>query len=219
MINTMLHARFVLFIPLLLAACTPVAQQQQARLNQVRAEWRQKQHARDIEQHSATFKAWKAALCNVTAAELVHRSPTEENLTPTITRKFSPDEVKELVAILSEALPGRTPQPRPDTEPFVLNKQGEIVDCPERLFTNYSFIDERMDFLHLYDADGNEIVPELSPYEDDISPLSKVHVLDLCRKDTPPWEEPFILLRDDDWRRFCQLPTMLSFLEAVKNIP
>ena len=47
-----------------------------------------------------------------------------------------------------------------------------------------------MDFLHLYDADGNEIMPELSPYEDDISPLSKVHVLDLCRKDTPPWEEP-----------------------------
>ena len=68
-------------------------------------------------------------------------------------------------------------------------------------------------------SDGNEIVPELSPYEDDISPLSKVHVLDLCRKDTPPWEEPFILLRDDDWRRFCQLPTMVSFLEAVNNIP
>ena len=88
----MYYARFFLLIPLLLAACTPVAQQQQARLNQVRAEWRQQQHARDIERHSATLKAWKAALCNVTAAELVHRSPTEENLTPTITRKFSPDE-------------------------------------------------------------------------------------------------------------------------------
>lgn len=215
----MSQGRFFLCIPLLLAACTPIAQQQQARLNQVRAEWRQQQRERDIAQHTATFKAWKAALSNVTTAELVHRAPTEENPTPTIIRKFSPDEVKELVAILSDARPGRTPQLRPGIEPFVLNEQGEVVHCPKRQFAHETFIDDRVDLLCLYDADGNEIVPELSPYEDDISPLSKVHVLDLCRKDTPPWEEPFILLRDEDWRRFCQLPTLVSFLEAVKSTP
>lgn len=86
----MSQGRFFLCIPLLLAACTPIAQQQQARLNQVRAEWRQQAHKREIEQHTATFKAWKAALSNVTTAELVHRAPTEENPTPTIIRKFSP---------------------------------------------------------------------------------------------------------------------------------
>ena len=61
-------------------------------------------------------------------------------------------------------------------------------------------------------------MPQLSPYEDDIYSAHKVHVLDLRRKDTVPWEQPFVLLRRDAWNRFWQLPSFVKFREAVRNV-
>ena len=208
---------FTLIAGLFPAACSLI-DQPQVRLQQARNEWRQKRFDQIGKQKIEAYNEWKSRLGSVVAAEFEHSAPTEENPTPTIIVKLSPEEVQELVAILSDSMPGGLPGINPDTIPLELNAQGEVVYSLEIEGRNFDPIDDRTDFLHLYDADGNEIMPQLSPYEDDIYILEKVDVLDLCRKDTPPWEQPFVLLRRDAWNRFWQLPSFVKFREAIQNI-
>ena len=208
---------FTLIAGLFPASCSLI-DQPQVRLQQARNEWRQKRFEQIGKQKIEAYNEWKSRLGSVVAAEFEHSAPTEENPTPTIIIKLSPEEVQELVAILSDSMPGGLPGINPDTIPLELNAQGEVVYSLEIEGSNFDPIDDRTDFLHLYDADGNEIMPQLSPYEDDIYILEKVDVLDLCRKDTPPWEQPFILLKKNNWTRFWQLPSFVKFRDAVQKI-
>ena len=192
--------------------------QPQKRLQQARMEWMQNEEQQLSKKKIEEYNKWKARLGSIVSAEFAHRAPTEENPTPTIIIKLSPEEVQELVAILSDSRPGGSPGINPDTIPLELNAQGEVVYSLEIEGRYFDPIDDRTDFLHLYDADGNEIMPELSPYEDDIYPVHKVRVLDLRRKDTPAWEQPFVLLEKDGWNRFWQLPSFVKFREAVRNV-
>lgn len=141
---------------------------------------------------------------------------------PTIIIKLTPAEVKDLAAILSKALPGRMPHPddhiKPGSEPFELNEYGEIIRDLDKELLSFNPIDERTDFLHLYDADGNDIVPLLSPWEDDICPLSELEPVSLRRLSTPA-AQPFLILPDrDDWTRYRSLPSVQKFHAAVQKI-
>ena len=212
--------RFLIFA--LMAVSFPpscgLVDQPQARLEQARKEWIQKQYEQNVEQQIKSYKEWKTSLGSVVAAEFVHQAPTEENPTPTIIIKLSPKEVKELVAILSASEIGGFPAINPDTVPLELNAQGEVVYSMEIEGRYFAPIDYRTDFLHLYDADGNEIMPELSPYEDDICSDNKIDALTLRKRDSPPWEQPFIWLPHDQWTRYWQLPSFVKFRDAVQKI-
>ena len=215
-----MNSRYFIYalIAVLFPSSCSLIDQPQARLQQARNEWREKQFHQIGKEKIEQYNKWKSSLGSVVAAEFEHRAPTEENPTPTIIIKLSPEEVQELVAILSDSVPGGLPGINPDTIPLKLNAEGEVVYSPEIEGRFFDPIDDRTDFLHLYDADGNRIVPELSPYEDDIYTIHKVHVLDLCRKDTPPWEQPFVLLLHDGWSRFWQMPSFVKFRDAVQKI-
>ncbi|MBR5878079.1 MAG: hypothetical protein IKY91_00915 [Akkermansia sp.] len=145
-------------------------------------EWMQNKEQQLSKKKIEEYNKWKARLGSIVSAEFAHRAPTEENHTPTIIIKLSPEEVRELVAILSDSRPGGVPGINPDTIPLELNAQGEVVYSLDIEGRHFDPIDDRTDFLHLYDADGNEIMPELSPYEDDIYPVHKVRVLDFAGK-------------------------------------
>lgn len=180
-----------LFVP----ACGQLhMQQQQKELAIACAKWRQQEYERASTAKDEEFRRWKEQLSTLASAELVHKAPTEENPTPTIIVKLSPDEVKALSSILSKAIPGRMPHPddyfKPGSEPFILNEYGEIVHKPDKELLHFDPIDDRTDFLLLYDADGNDIVPWLSPWEDDICPLSELEPVSL-RRQSPPAEQPF----------------------------
>ena len=222
----MIHSKLPLLLLasiLLVPGCSQLhMQQQQKELVKVKAQWRQQSYERATKKRDEAFRQWKEQLNTLTSAELIHKSPTEENPTPTIIVKLTPQEVKELAAILSTALPGRMPHPddyiKPGTEPFKLNEYGEIVHDLDKELLFFKPIDERTDFLHLYDADGNDIVPLLSPWEDDICSLYDVEPVSLRRQSTPE-NQPFLLLPDNDnWKRYRSLPSVQKFHAAVQKI-
>ncbi|MBQ7024572.1 MAG: hypothetical protein IJN29_13400 [Akkermansia sp.] len=222
MIPNKLHL-FLLASVLLTPGCSRLhIQQQQKELVKVKAQWRQQSYERTMKAKDEQFRQWKEQLRTLASAELVHKAPTEENPTPTIIIKLTPAEVKELAAILSKALPGRMPHPddyiKPGSEPFKLNEHGEIIRDLDKELLSFNPIDERTDFLHLYDADGNDIVPLLSPWEDDICPLSELEPVSLRRLSTPA-AQPFLILPDrDDWTRYRSLPSVQKFHAAVQKI-
>ena len=194
----------------MLSGCSSLhMQQQQKKFTQICAEWRVQSYQRRQQNRLTAYRTWQQSLSCITAAELVHRAPTEENPTPTIIVKLSTAEVTELIDLLSKGQPGKLPEMnqliKPGDEPFELTANGDIIPA-YKLPHDYAPIDYREDFFHLYDADGNEIVPELSPWEDDI-----------CGTATPR-TNAFVQLPDEELNRLHALPSYRKFKASVEAL-
>lgn len=90
--NTPMNRSFligVLLSPMLFSSCIFTGQLQQSRLEQERREWRLEEYKRRLKESLEAHECWKTELARVVAAEFVHRSLTEENLTPEVMVRLS----------------------------------------------------------------------------------------------------------------------------------
>ena len=203
----------------LLIACTSV-EEQQARLEQARASYREQQLSARTAEAQQKLAAWQKQLDSVTRAEFHRTEETLGALVPPVKAvSVSGAELKELLAILRRGHPSPLPDAdiltRPGSEPLQLNADGEVEvitplhPVPVMLPHNFFAIDT----LLLYNARGECVEPTLSPFGDIVSRTEA----EQQRNNYTDDDRPFIMLEDADYQRFRKLPSYRRFVERMKK--
>ncbi|MBQ4634873.1 MAG: hypothetical protein IJB64_00410 [Akkermansia sp.] len=202
----------------LLIACTSV-EEQQARLEQARASYREQQLAARTAESQQKLEAWQKQLDSVTRAEFHRTEETLGALVPPVKAvSVSGAELKELLAILRRGHPFPLPDAdiltRPGSEPLQLNADGEvevITPHPVPVMLPHNFF--AIDTLLLYNARGERVEPTLSPFGDIVSRTEA----EQQRNNYTDDDRPFIMLEDADYQRFRKLPSYRRFVERMKK--
>lgn len=206
----------------LLTSCSQVSiEAQQALLEKARAEYRMGHHRAATEAAQQEFQQWQSSLDRVVRAEFYRTEETLGAIVPPVKAvKVSGKELSQLLAILrrgqSTPLADADVLITPGTEPLKINDDGEVeqlVTSAEMLIHAFPHQFYAIDFLHLYDAQGQRIEPLLTPYADIVSRSDAEN-----RRNT--WSQhsrPFIMLEDDDFKRYRNLPSYRTFVQRMKK--
>lgn len=203
----------------LLIACTSV-EEQQARLEQARASYREQQLSARTAESQQKLAAWQKQLDSVTRAEFHRTEETLGALVPPVKAvSVSGAELKELLAILRRGHPLPLPDAdiltRPGSEPLQLNADGEVESIPPLhpvpVMLPHNFF--AIDTLLLYNARGERVEPTLSPFGDIVSRTEAEQQRNNYTDDV----RPFIMLEDADYQRFRKLPSYRRFVERMKK--
>ncbi|MBR7109720.1 MAG: hypothetical protein IKC90_06745 [Akkermansia sp.] len=203
----------------LLIACTSV-EEQQARLEQARASYREQQLSARTTESQQKLAAWQKQLDSVTRAEFHRTEETLGALVPPVKAvSISGAELKELLAILRRGHPLPLPDAdiliRPGSEPLQLNADGEVESIPPLhpvpVMLPHNFF--AIDTLLLYNARGERVEPTLSPFGDIVSRTEA----EQQRNNYTDDDRPFIMLEDADYQRFRKLPSYRRFVERMKK--
>lgn len=203
----------------LVSACTSV-EEQQARLEQARAAYREQQLSAHTAEDQQKLTAWQSSLNSVAYAEFYR---TEETLGPVVppvkTVKVTGKELKELVEIMRRGHPVPLPDADiltcPGTEPLKLNDDGEVERelwppiAPPVLPDSFFAIDR----LRFIDAQGKLIGPEIPPFFDIVSRTEAARQ----RNSWTDRDRPFIMLDDADFQRYRRLPSYRRFVQRMKK--
>ena len=207
------------FSCILLIACTSV-EEQQARLEQARASYREQQLSVRTAESQQKLAAWQKQLDSVTRAEFHRTEETLGALVPPVKAvSVSGAELKELLAILRRGHPFPLPDAdiltRPGSEPLQLNADGEVESIPPLhpipVMLPHNFF--AIDTLLLYNARGERVEPTLSPFGDIVSRTEA----EQQRNNYTDDDRPFIMLEDADYQRFRKLPSYRRFVERMKK--
>lgn len=203
----------------LVTACTSV-EEQQARLEQARAAYREQQLAARTAEAQQKLAAWQTAL-DATAYAEFHR--TEETLgdvvPPVKAVKVTGKELKELLDIMRRGHPVPLPDADiltcPGSEPLQLNEDGEVEYIPSDIVDmmppkNFFAID----MLCFYDEKGNVIKPGITPFGDIVSSTEAAQKRNSWTTDD---SRPFIMLQDADFQRYRSLPSYRLFVQRMKK--
>ncbi|MBR3944906.1 MAG: hypothetical protein IKK15_07405 [Akkermansia sp.] len=200
-------------------ACTSV-EEQQARLEQARASYREQQLSARTTESQQKLAAWQKQLDSVTRAEFHRTEETLGALVPPVKAvSVSGAELKELLAILRRGHPLPLPDAdiliRPGSEPLQLNADGEVESIPPLhpvpVMLPHNFF--AIDTLLLYNARGERVEPTLSPFGDIVSRTEA----EQQRNNYTDDDRPFIMLEDADYQRFRKLPSYRRFVERMKK--
>ncbi|MBR3695500.1 MAG: hypothetical protein IKL98_04595 [Akkermansia sp.] len=202
-----------------LIACTSV-EEQQARLEQARASYREQQLSARTTESQQKLAAWQKQLDSVTRAEFHRTEETLGALVPPVKAvSVSGAELKELIAILRRGHPSPLPDAdiltRPGSEPLQLNADGEVESIPPLhpipVMLPHNFF--AIDTLLLYNARGERVEPTISPFGDIVSRTEA----EQQRNNYTDDDRPFIMLEDADYQRFRKLPSYRRFVERMKK--
>lgn len=203
----------------LLIACTSV-EEQQARLEQARASYREQQLSARTAESQQKLAVWKKQLDSVTRAEFHRTEETLGALVPPVKAvSVSGAELKELLAILRRGHPLPLPDADiltlPGSEPLQLNADGEVESIPPLhpipVMLPHNFF--AIDTLLLYNARGERVEPTISPFGDIVSRTEA----EQQRNNYTDDDRPFIMLEDVDYQRYRKLPSYRRFVERMKK--
>lgn len=202
-----------------LIACDS-AEEQQARLEQARAAYRQQQHRIRTAEEQEKLAAWQSRLDSVSYAEFYRTDEILGPVEPPVEAvKITGKELEELLTIFRRGYPVPLPDAdiltKPGSEPLKLNQDGEVEKdlfplpeqpvLPDRFFA--------IDLLRLCDARGNVIEPVI-PLFGDIVPRSQA---EQKRNSWTYRDRPFIMLGDDDYQRYRSLPSYRLYVQHMKK--
>ncbi len=202
---------------LMLASCSQV-EQQQALLEQARADYRVRTHTEATQSARQKFTEWQNALATASYAEFYRTDETKGDVVPMVKPvKISGEQFQLLLVILRQAQP--TPLPdadvltTPGSEPLALNNDGEVVptwELPPPILPDSFWA---LDFLRFYDANGNEVAFEIQAFHD----MVPASVAQEKRNTWTNSNRPFIVLPDAEWQRYRELPAYRTFVSRLKK--
>lgn len=203
-----------------LIACDSV-EEQQARLEQARAAYRQQQHRIRTAEAKEKLATWQGSLDSVSYAEFYRTDDTLGAYVPSVEEvKITGKELEELLAIFRRAYPVPLPDAdiltNPGSEPLRINNDGEVEEdlfprpvvppvLPDRFFA--------IDLLRLCDAQGNIIELPICLFGD-IVPRTKA---EQNRNRWTDRDRPLFMLEDADFNRFRSLPSYRLYVQHIKE--